>query len=58
MGILEKYPEKVHFRLSEEQKMELYDLVEYYDTSISTFCRQLVIKEIAKRKRYVNSDKN
>lgn len=55
MGILEKYPETVTFRVNEEQKMALFDLVEYHDISISTFCRQLVEKELRKHKRYVKN---
>ena len=57
MGIIDKYPETVTFRLSEQQKADLFDLVEHHDTSLSTFCRRLVIEALKKGKRYVNSNK-
>ena len=54
MGILSKYPERIFFRLSTEDKEHLFNLADHLDLTVSNFVRQLVEKRLSRDKLFKN----
>lgn len=51
MSIIDKYPMRVFFRISEDDKIFLENIADHYDKPVSCYVRSIVERELRKERR-------
>lgn len=51
MSIIDKYPERLFFRVTKEDRDYLFDLAADNDTNVSTYVRSIIERELRKERR-------
>lgn len=51
MSIIDKYPARLFFRVTKEDRDYLFDLAADNDTNVSTYVRSIIERELRKERR-------